>query len=477
MKMIIGGRKADASDGAVSNVINPFNGDIIDTVPSATREDVELAVSNAVKGQKEWDAFPLHKKLSILIKYTQLIEENTERIARVMCAEGGKPIEQCRVEVAANATVFKIYMDAAGSFYGSTLPQNAEPRSEGDVAFTTHEPLGVFACITPFNYPVELAAHKTAPMLVTGNSVILKPSSDTPMSGIILCELLLEAGVPANAMQCITGSGSRVGNWLTTDSRVSAVSFTGSTDVGVAISKACSPYLKHVSLELGGNDPLIIFEDADMEIALSEAIDGRIGNAGQTCCASKRFLVQNSIRKQFTDKLIGRLTNFKTGDPSDESVEVGPLVSEKAAKEVEAQIAKTIDAGAKCLLGGSRNGAFIEPTVLDVTPEMDIARDMEVFGPVFPIIGFETKEEAVDIANNTVYGLSSGVITENMRTALNVATKVQAGACIINGSGNYRLAHQPFGGYKMSGMGREGAVCTLEEMTQQKMISFKGILK
>jgi succinate-semialdehyde dehydrogenase/glutarate-semialdehyde dehydrogenase len=239
----------------------------------------------------------------------------------------------------------------------------------------------------------------------------------------------------------------------------------------------CAPSLKHVSLELGGNDPLIIFDDCDFELAVSETIGGRIGNAGQTCCASKRFIVQKSIKDKFTAELVKRLAQLKIGDPSDPAVEMGPVISERAAKQVEQQIQHTVGQGAKLVCGGTRNGAFIAPTVLEVSPDMDIARDMEVFGPVFPIIPFETMEEAIQIANNTIYGLSSGVITENIRQAMKVANSVQAGACIINGTGNYRLAHQPFGGYNMSGLGREGAVCTLEEMTRQKMISFKGILK
>ena len=477
MQMLIGGKWVDASDGGVIRVVNPATGKVVDTVPAATKDDVEQAIENAVKGQIEWNSYPLYRKLEILEKYAVLLTSNTERIAKVMCEEGGKPIEQCRVEVAANAAIFRIYISAANTFYGQTLPYNAEPRSQGDVAFTIHEPLGVFACIVPFNYPVELAAHKTAPMLVTGNSVILKPSSETPRSALILCELLLEAGVPANDIQCLTGSGSKLGSLLASDSRVSAVSFTGSTEVGVELTKNCAPSLKHVSLELGGNDPLIIFDDCDFELALSETISGRIGNAGQTCCASKRFIVQKGIAGRFTQELVDRLSKLRIGDPFDPAVEMGPVVSEQAAIQVEQQICHTIGQGGKLRYGGTRNGAFIEPTVIEATPEMDISRDMEVFGPVFPIITFDTMEEAVQIANNTIYGLSSGVITENIRTAMWVANNVHAGACIINGSGNYRLAHQPFGGYKMSGIGREGAVCTLEEMTRQKMISFKGILK
>ena len=219
-----------------------------------------------------------------------------------------------------------------------------------------------------------------------------------------------------------------------------------------------------------------IFDDCDYALALEEAIGGRIGNAGQTCCASKRFLVQRGIYDRFTSDLADRLTKVKMGNPSDPTVILGPCIRESAAITVEAQIAKTVAQGGRLVCGGKRSGAFIEPTVIQVRPDMEIARDMEVFGPVWPIIPFDTMEEALAIANQTRFGLSSGVITSNIKTAMQVANGIEAGACIINGTGNYRLAHQPFGGYKYSGVGREGAVCTLEEVTQQKLISFKGIL-
>lgn len=478
MQMIIGGKHVDASNGKTSQVVNPVTGQVIDTVPEATLEDLDRAIGLAVEGQKEWNAIPLHQRLAILETYCQLLtrEETVEKIARVMCEEGGKPIEQCRTEVFANAAIFRIYCAAAYTFYGKTLPYNGEARSQGDVAFTIHEPLGVFANIVPFNYPVELAAHKLAPMLVTGNSVVLLPSGKTPRSAVLLVELLLEAGVPANAVCCVTGKGSVVGAAAAGDPRVAAVSFTGSTEVGISLAETCAKSLRPVSLELGGNDPLLIFDDCDYELAMSETIGGRVGNAGQTCCASKRFLIQRGIYEKFVADLVQRLSQLKVGDPADPTVEMGPCVRESSAKDVEAQIQKTVEQGGKLLCGGKRSGAFVEPTVIEVTPEMDIARDMEVFGPVWPVIPFDTLEEALEIANNTIFGLSSGVITSNMRTAMKVANGIQAGACVINGTGNYRLAHQPFGGYKYSGVGREGAVSTLEEMTQQKMISFKGIL-
>lgn len=478
MQMIIGGKHVDASNGKTSQVVNPATGQVIDTVPEATLEDLDRAIGLAVEGQKEWNAIPLHQRLAILETYCQLLtrEETVEKIARVMCEEGGKPIEQCRTEVFANAAIFRIYCAAAYTFYGKTLPYNGEARSQGDVAFTIHEPLGVFANIVPFNYPVELAAHKLAPMLVTGNSVVLLPSGKTPRSAVLLVELLLEAGVPANAVCCVTGKGSVVGAAAAGDPRVAAVSFTGSTEVGISLAETCAKSLRPVSLELGGNDPLLIFDDCDYELAMSETIGGRVGNAGQTCCASKRFLIQRGIYEKFVADLVQRLSQLKVGDPADPTVEMGPCVRESSAKDVEAQIQKTVEQGGKLLCGGKRSGAFVEPTVIEVTPEMDIARDMEVFGPVWPVIPFDTLEEALEIANNTIFGLSSGVITSNMRTAMKVANGIQAGACVINGTGNYRLAHQAFGGYKYSGVGREGAVSTLEEMTQQKMISFKGIL-
>lgn len=476
MKMLIGGQFTDASNGAVAPVVNPATGVVVDTVPEATLSDLDRAITLAVEGQKEWNAIPLHKRLAILEDYCRLLEEKVEDISQLACEEGGKPIEQCRTEVYANTAIFRIYMSAANTFYGKTLPYNAEGRSQGDIAFTIHEPLGVFACIVPFNYPVELAAHKLAPMLVTGNSVVLLPSGKTPRTAVLIVEQLLRAGVPANAVHCVTGKGSVIGAAAAADPRVAAVSFTGSTDVGISLAETCAKTLRPVSLELGGNDPLIIFDDCDYELAMAETIGGRVGNAGQTCCASKRFLVQRGIYEKFTQDLAERLERVKMGDPSDPTVELGPCIREEAAITVEQQIALALEQGGELVCGGKRSGAFIEPTVIKVGRNADIAKDMEVFGPVWPMIPFDTVEEALSIANQTRYGLSSGVITADIKTALQVANRIEAGACIINGTGNYRLAHQPFGGYKYSGVGREGAVSTLEEMTQQKMISFKGAL-
>lgn len=476
MQMLIGGKFVDASDGGKLDIVNPATGEVIDSVPAGTLDDLDKAISLAVEGQKEWNNVPLHEKMRILEKYACLIEENVEEIAKIMCEEGGKPIEQCRTEVYANAAIFRIYCAAAYTFYGKTLPYNGEARSQGDVVMTIHEPLGVFSNIVPFNYPCELAAHKLAPMLVTGNSVVLLPSSKTPRSAIMIVDLLYKAGVPANTVCCVTGKGSLIGAAAAADPRVAAVSFTGSTGVGISLAETCAKTLRPVSLELGGNDPLIIFDDADYEKALNETVAGRIGNAGQTCCASKRFIVQKGIYDQFAKDLVARLSAVKVGNPADPSVEMGPCVREADAMEVERQINLTVEQGGELLLGGKRKGAFVEPTVIKTPKSADIAKDMECFGPVWPLIPFDTLDEAVEIANNTIFGLSSGVITSDIRVAMKVANRVESGSCVIGGSGNYRLAHQPFGGYKYSGVGREGAVSTLDEVTQQKTIAFKGVL-
>ncbi len=477
MKMLIGGQFRDASDKASMRDINPATGEVIDTVPLASPEDVEEALENSRKGFLEWSRIPLYRRLDIIYKYADLLEENREQLANLMCREGGKSIALCRGELGEAVTIFRGYCEKARNFMGESLPLNTEPRIENDFIMTIREPLGVIACIVPFNYPAELYAHKVGPALVTGNAVIIKPSSDTPMQNIYMTELLLKAGVPGNAAQIVTGKGERVGAQIAKSKWINAVSITGSTKVGIETMKNCSDFLHHVGLELGGNDPLIIFEGCDLENAVSESVNGRLSNAGQTCCANKRFIVQNTIKDKYIEMMIHAIKKVRVGDPFDEKNICGPLINEGAAREVERQVALTISQGARCAYGGKRfNSTFFEPTLLiDVTPQMDIARDMEVFGPVIPVIGFNTVDDAIEIANNIPYGLQSGVMTSDMKTAFKVSRAMQCGCCVINGCGNYRSAHQAFGGWKMTGIGHEGIAYTLEEMTQVKTIALKGI--
>lgn len=476
MKMLIGGKEVDASNGAVTENINPATGMVIDTVPSATSEDVETVIANAVVGQKEWVAIPFHKRMEILEKFVSLIQEKEAEIAKVMAVEGGKPYAQALGEMGRVKDAFRLYMAEARTMYGKTIPMDPEPRGLGDVCFTVYEPLGVIAAICAFNFPGVLFSHKAACALCAGNSVILKPASDTPGATMMMTKLLLEAGVPGNAVQCITGSGRVVGDALVSDPRIAGVTLTGSTAVGVHIAKICAEQLKPCSLELGGNDPFVIFDDTDVDEAVEQALGGRIANAGQICCSSKRFIVQNTIKDEFAKKLAAALAAMKMGDPMDPETKVGPVINEKAAIGIISQIEHAVEQGAKVLYGGTRNGCFVTPTVLvDVPKDCDVATDEEIFGPVFPVIGFDTIEEAIAMANNSQYGLSSGILTKDMKKAMKFALEVDSGACVVGGNGNYRLTQQPFNGHKMSGMGSEGTMYSLHEMVKVKTIVLKNV--
>lgn len=477
MKLLIGGEKTEAMSGATFENRNPYNNELVCTVPKADARDFERAAELAHQAQPAWAKTPIYLRSRILEKFVSLVRRDFEKIVDVICREGGKVITEARAELDTLCVVFTYYIQAANHLLGNTVPIDSEARTVGDVIFTIREPIGTFVSITPYNFPVELYAHKVAPCLITGNAVLIKPASDTPLSAYLLTELLWEAGVPGGVAQLVTGSGAVMGEWLKKTCLVDGVGFTGSTAVGKTLMEGGGAHLQHVFLELGGNDPYVVFDSADMDVAVSQAIGGRTWNAGQTCCANKRFLVQNNIRQAFTERLVQGLREVKMGDPMQEDTVVGPLINEQQAKEVISQIERTVAQGARCILGGTRDGAFVSPTVLvDVTPDMDVAKDMEIFGPVFPIIGFDTFEQAVEIANQTSYGLASGVITQDINTAMKFAKAVQAGTCVVNSSGNYRSAHQPFGGYKDTGIGREGTMHTLYEVTQEKTIVLKNVL-
>ena len=477
MKMIIGGKFTDASDSAVKKNINPYTGEIIGTVPEATKNDIDRAVASALRGQAEWGALRNDERDSIIERFLSLLQRHSEEIAQLMCRESGKSISECRGELSVVRPIFQAYMKAAATMYGQTLPGNTESRNKGDIIFTMYDPLGVCAAVAPFNYPISTMMNKAVPALCAGNSVIMKPASDTPMSIIAVAKLMLEAGFPSEAIQVVTGSGSKIGRWLTENKDVALISLTGSTEVGVELHRSASTYLQRTCLELGGNDPLLIFADCDIDSAVAEAVNGRVYNCGQICTASKRFIVENSIKEEFTQKLTERLKTIKGGIPGDEDSVYGCMINEAAADAVERQIRETVALGAKCIYGGRRiHKTLVEPTVLtNVTQGMPIAMDMEVFGPVFPIIGFDSADEALKIANNTQVGLSSGVMTGNMRTAMTAASRLKAGTCVINGTGDYRTSYHAFGGCKMSGLGREGALVTLKEFSEMKSIVLKKI--
>ena len=478
MKMIIGGQYVDSSDGKVKDVLDPGTMQVIDTIPAATEDDVKKAVKTAKEGQKIWENVPLHQRIDILRKYHDMFLDAKDEFVELAAKEMGKTVGHAEAEFINSASLAEHFCDAARTLKGESFPAGDHYSNEADMMITVREPHGVVVCIIPFNFPFELFNHKVVPALLMGNAVVIKPASETPFCNIKMAELLVKAGVEPKAVNLVTGSGSKVGNWLTNDPDVDAVTFTGSTEVGREIGANCGRNLTPVSLELGGNDSLIILEDADMELAVAEAVGGRAYCSGQVCCANKRMLVQNSVKEEFTEKLIEALKKEKPGNQFDPESTYGPLVSESAAKDVEAQIKHTVEQGGKILLGGRRfDRTFIEPTVIEVTSDMDVAKDLEIFGPVWPIIGFDTVDDAIRLSNASMYGLSGGVVSSDINKGMHVAKHMEAGCCVVNGGGCYRAPGQPFGGFKNSGIGQEGGTYTLKEMCREKSIVLRNAFK
>lgn len=477
MKMVINGKATDAAGQAVIEVINPATGAVVDTVPSAAKSDVDAAVAAAKAAQPIWASVPVHQKADILMRFLEIVEANKEELARTLSDETGKPITEARGEIANIPIAFKAFSEKAKHLYGEVIPAGLEAGQEKNILFTQREPIGVVACVIPFNFPCDLFDQKVAPALLAGNAVIVKPSTDNPLTLCKLTQYLAQAGVTDGAVNIITGRGSTVGNWLCSHPDVHLVTLTGSTEVGIQTARAAADHLTHVALELGGNDAFLVLEDADVDLAADELIWGRMYNTGQVCCASKRFLVHRSRTEEFAAKAIERIQKIKRGMPADDDTQIGCLISEKAAKEVEEQVNLTLEQGGKLLLGGTRDGAFYDPTVIgDVPKTADVAADMEIFGPVVPIIPFDTVEEAIEIANGSKFGLCGCVFTKDMKMAFKVANALECGGSVINGASFFRSFEMPFGGYKFSGVGTEGVMSTFDEMTRTKSIVLKNIL-
>lgn len=477
MKMVINGRAVNASNGRVIEVINPATGDLVDTVPDATEEDVKNAVAAAKAAQKAWAKVPVYEKAAIMKRFIELVEENKEDLAKTLCDETGKPIREARAEIANIPMAFEAFSEKAKHLYGEVVPPGLEAGQDHNILMTQREPIGIVACVIPFNFPCDLYDQKVAPALLCGNAAIVKPSTDNPVTLCKLTHLLVEAGVADGAIQIVTGRGATVGRWLCSNPDVGLITLTGSTEVGIETAKAAASNLTHVALELGGNDAFIVLEDADVDLATDELVWGRMYNAGQVCCASKRFLVHRSRAEEFANKAVAKISKIVRGMPADEDTEIGCLISEKAAIEVERQVNLTAKQGGKIILGGCRNGAFYDPTVIvDVPKTADVASDMEIFGPVAPIIPFDTVDEAIEIANGSIFGLCGCVFSRDMKAAFKVADALECGGAVINGASFFRSFEMPFGGYKHSGIGTEGVMSTFDEMTRTKSIVLKNIL-
>ena len=453
--------------GKLLEVRSPYDNRLVGTVETATIDDTNRAIDAALQGGKKLNRF---ERYTILDKTRQLLMERKEEIAQLITAEAGLCIREARYEIGRAHDVLMFAAIECLKDDGQIFSCDISPSGKARKIFTTREPLNLAVAITPFNHPLNQVAHKIAPAIAAGTPVILKPSEKTPLTAIRLVEMLYEAGLPHHLLSVLLGPTNEVAEPLVKDERVELVSFTGSVAVGKKIAQTAG--YKKVILELGGNDPLIILEDADMELAVFLAAEGTFRNSGQRCTAVKRILVQNNIREEFTKRFVEKAKEYTCGNPADPETRVGTVIDEPAAIYLEEVVNKAVADGAKVILGGKRTGALLEPTVI-----VDVPRDaqmimQESFGPLAPILGFSDIDDAIALSNSTAYGLSSGIVTKNMEHAIRFIKELKVGTVNINEVPGYRIENSPFGGIKDSGLGiKEGVIEAIKCFTLVKTFS------
>lgn len=452
------------------DVLNPFDGTVVDTVPRADLGNVEKALASAVRGAQTMAALPGYDRYRLLRAAANLIEARSEEFARTITLEEGKSLAESRFEVSRAVQTLTLSGEEAKRLHGETVPFDGAPGGSRKFGFTLRVPCGVVVAISPFNFPLNLVCHKVGPALAAGNAVVIKPATDTPLSALKLTEILLEAGVPAEGIACLTGLGAEIGDALCRDRRVRKITFTGSRDVGERICQVAG--IKKVTMELGSNSPVIVMPDADLEkVAAAVAATG-YSNAGQVCISTQRVLTSGKVYGDLLDALKPKVKALITGNPMDERTKVGPMIRERDAIRVEEWVREAVASGARVLTGGERQGAIYAPTVVaEVTPDMRLFCD-ELFGPAVAVTRFDTIDEAIALANNSVYGLAAGIFTENLEWAMRFAREVEAGNLMINWGPQWRADLMPYGGLKESGFGKEGPRYAVEEMTELKLVCF-----
>ena len=466
MKFFLNGSWQDRDE--VLEVINPYDGSVIDTVPKASAEDVDTAIGAAVEGAKVMEATTGYERFLVLRKTADLMREHQEELARILSSEEGKAISEGRLEIDRAAQTMELSGEEAKRLSGEILPLDGGKDVRNKLGFTLRVPCGVVAAVTPFNFPLNLVCHKVGPALAAGNAVVLKPASDTPLISLKLVELLLEAGMPPQALSCITGSGRTVGEGICSDPRVRKISFTGSKEVGERICSVAG--IKKVTMELGSNCPLIVLPDADMDLVAQQTVASGFANAGQVCISAQRLLVVDSVHDDFMNAVVPKVEGLVAGNQLDESSNVGPMVRESDAARVESWIQEAGVAGAKIVAGGQRSGAIVQPAIVDeVTSDMRISRE-ELFGPAVGVQRVKDVDEAIRLANDTDFGLSAGIFTQDIDAAVRFAREVRSGNIHINWGPMWRTDAMPYGGLKDSGLGREGPRYAVEEMTEMKSV-------
>ena len=449
-------------------VYDKATGEVIAEVWTAGTAQIRAAIDAAERAFYKVRLSP-YERYEIILRAANLMRERREVFAQALLKEAGKPIRDARGEIDRAYQTLILSAEEAKRLHGEMVPLAGAPGCERRVAFTVRRPLGVVCAITPFNFPVNLAAHKIGPALAAGNTVIYKPASATPLTASLLCEVFMEAGLPAGCLNLVFGTGSAVGALLTADARIRMFSFTGSVPVGKALHDAVG--FRRISLELGSNSANIVHDDVEDVLWVAEhCARHAFVNAGQVCISCQRVYVARAIYEEFSAAAAAAAKNFRSGDLMDVYTQIGPMISIQEAERIEAWVREAVDMGARILTGGKRTGAFYEPTVLtDVTPAMKVV-SAEVFAPVFSIIPYDTIEDAVRAVNDTRYGLQAGVFTRSIAIANYCAEHLEVGGVIIGDGATFRMDNMPYGGVKDSGIGREGPAYAIRELTEEKLI-------
>ena len=469
----INGQWVDAADGGTIDVTNPADGSGLATVPNMGAQETREAIEHAHHAQAEWRGLLAKERAAILRRWCELMLENQEDLALMMTLEQGKPLAEARGEIAYSASFLEWFSEEAKRVYGETIPQHQHDKR----LLVIKQPIGVCVAITPWNFPSAMITRKAAPALAAGCTMVVKPATQTPLSAFALCELAQQAGMPDGVFNVITGRSGEIGREMTGNSRVRHLSFTGSTETGRLLMKQCADSIIKVSLELGGNAPFIVFDDADLEAAVEGAIISKYRNGGQTCVCSNRIYVQAGIYDEFATKMVAAVAGMRVGNGCEDGVVQGPLINMAAVEKVEDHIADALAKGAKLALGGDRHelgGSYFAPTVLtDVDAGMKVARE-ETFGPLAPLFRFDHEQAVIEMANDTEFGLASYFYSGDLARIWRVAEALDYGMVGIN-TGIISTAEVPFGGVKQSGIGREGSRHGIEEYLEMKYLCLGGI--
>ncbi|GMV32285.1 MAG: aldehyde dehydrogenase family protein [Chloroflexi bacterium CFX1] len=468
-KLLIDGQWGGS--GTPLEVKNKYSGQTIGAVATATKEDLNRAIEAAERAKDTMADMPAHKRADILHRAAALIRERMDDLAKTVAAEAGKALKFARAEVDRAASVFTIAAEEAKRLHGETIPLDAVPSGEGYFGFWMRRPVGVIAAISPFNFPLNLVAHKVAPAIASGNTLTLKPASTTPIAAVKLCQILEEAGMPAGTINLVVGGGGTVGEWLITDERVDKITFTGSPEIGRHILAVAG--IKKVTLELGNNSPVVVAPDADLDFVAKRCALGAFYNSGQVCISVQRIYSQKQVFEPFSEKFVKATEAMVVGDPLDERVDVGPMIDSKEVDRIENWVNEAQGSGAKVLTGAKREGTVYYPTVLsNVEEDMKVVAE-ETFGPVASVISSDDFESALAQANASKFGLQVGVFTKDIDRMLKAVKRLNFGGVIVNDTPNFRADHMPYGGNRQSGLGREGVKFAMEDMTNIQLVAIR----